>query len=261
MKRSSQSRRTPSRLSTLSERLLTSYVLAASSAGVSLLALARPAEAKIVYTPSNIKIESGLGHFTPLDLNNDGKPDFWFMKTYSHSSISFLDLYRGPSQRSNEPITGARNRSKNFAAALPFGVQIGWSKVFAEDGITRMASRVVGKSTFNGSWANGGEGFQHRYLGLKFAINGKIHFGWARLKIVVENHVMQAYIIGYAYETIANRSLKAGQVRETDEGVRDAKPSADPNPPHPAPTMLGALALGSQRLSVWRREESVLEGN
>jgi hypothetical protein len=260
MKPSSKSRQSPSRLPSLSERLLSSYALAASSAGVSLLVLAKPAEAKIIYTPSHIKIVSGLNHFTPLDLNNDGKPDFWFMKTYGHSSVSFLELYRSVNQGSNEPITGARNQSKNFAAALPFGVQIGPSKVFAEDGITHMASRVVGKSTFNGEWANGGKGFPHRYLGLKFEIDDKIHFGWARLKIIIKNHVMSAYITGYAYETIANRPLTAGQIKETNENVQDAKPSGDLRASNPPQATLGALALGSPGLSIWRRKET-LEGN
>jgi hypothetical protein len=44
-------------LPTSLERRLGGYALAASAAGVSLMALARPAEAKIVYTPDHVRIK------------------------------------------------------------------------------------------------------------------------------------------------------------------------------------------------------------
>lgn len=50
------------RPSTLSESLhqrLNSYALAASAAGVGVLALAQPAEARIIYTPKHVVLEKG----------------------------------------------------------------------------------------------------------------------------------------------------------------------------------------------------------
>jgi hypothetical protein len=57
-------------------RQLNSYALAASAAGVGMLALAQPAEAKIVYTPAHIAVP--INTFLPLDLNHDGVNDLSF---------------------------------------------------------------------------------------------------------------------------------------------------------------------------------------
>jgi hypothetical protein len=63
-------------------RKLNPYALAATAAGVGLLAMAQSAEAKIVYTPVNATITSS--HYFPLDVNNDGVPDFSFRLLKCH---------------------------------------------------------------------------------------------------------------------------------------------------------------------------------
>ena len=59
-------------LSAKIERNLATYATAASAAVVGVAAWAQPAEAKIVYTPANLKIGLGLG----IDLDHDGTVDF-----------------------------------------------------------------------------------------------------------------------------------------------------------------------------------------
>jgi hypothetical protein len=66
--------RAATRLSERLHRQLNMYAVAASAAGVGMLALAQPTEAKIVYTPT-------YQRFLPntdlnIDLNNDGVVDF-----------------------------------------------------------------------------------------------------------------------------------------------------------------------------------------
>jgi hypothetical protein len=51
MKRSRRTTKTPSNLSQLAHKRLNMYALAASAAGVGMLVLAQPADAKIVYIP------------------------------------------------------------------------------------------------------------------------------------------------------------------------------------------------------------------
>src|SRR5271154_4830172 len=75
----------------LSKRLL-SYASAATAAGVGALALAQPAEAKIVYTRVNKPLNYGL---TILDLNNDGTPDFGFCIDDTGSSASTTCVLAG----------------------------------------------------------------------------------------------------------------------------------------------------------------------
>jgi hypothetical protein len=63
--------RVPLQLSESLHKRLNMYALAASAAGVSLLALPQ-AEAKVIYTPANIKINPY--HWYYLDINHDGGP-------------------------------------------------------------------------------------------------------------------------------------------------------------------------------------------
>ena len=76
MKGFPKSRGTPSNLSDSIHQQRNMYAVMASAAGVGMLALSHPAEAKIVYTPAHTLIDSG--QTVPLDLNHDGKADFSF---------------------------------------------------------------------------------------------------------------------------------------------------------------------------------------
>jgi hypothetical protein len=60
---------------------------------------------------------------------------------------------------------------------------------------------------FTGPWTNGvsGKGFKAHYLGLKLLINGKFHYGWARVDST------DSVLTGYAYETVHDRPIVAGQ--------------------------------------------------
>jgi hypothetical protein len=95
----------------------------------------------------------------------------------------------------------------------------------------------------------------NRYLGLKFMIKGKTHYGWARLTVTRSNITVTATLTGYAYETIANKPIITGKTKGPEESSIE--------PPNPvashAPTsaMLGVLAMGSPGLFIWRREKSV----
>src|ERR1700674_3097262 len=74
-----RSPRTPAKLPESTHQRLNMYALAASAAGVSLLALASPAEGNIVYTHIHkiIKVNQHYG----LDLNHDGITDFTIQLT------------------------------------------------------------------------------------------------------------------------------------------------------------------------------------
>jgi hypothetical protein len=76
--------RKPSNLSESLHRQLNMYALAASAAGVSLLALTQPAEARIVYTHVHRRLP--INRISPLDLNHDGQRDFTFNDTHGRTS-------------------------------------------------------------------------------------------------------------------------------------------------------------------------------
>ena len=99
--------------------------------------------------------------------------------------------------------------------------------------------RTATTTVWRGEWGNGGQGLKNGYLGLKFVLNGKIHYGWARVSVIVKNNTIDiASITGYAFETIPNKSIIIGKTHGPDVIVK--------------PATLGSLAAGANALSTWR---------
>src|ERR1700739_4693303 len=71
--------RPPTRLPEPTNGRLNMYTLAAAAAGVSVLALAKPSEARIIYTKTHQVI--GTNGIYNLDLNHDGAIDFLILET------------------------------------------------------------------------------------------------------------------------------------------------------------------------------------
>jgi hypothetical protein len=249
----------PSPRSNLSELLsqqLNAYALAAGAAGVGMLALAQPAEAKIVYTAAHIPIVQNGGP-VELDLNHDGINDFQFSNTYYSQAakrrpegfVQFA-LTVAPVQQSNR-VRSFQSGRIVCAAHLLKGKSVGPHSPFQPGHSTLPMAEGAGDFTsFNafGPWLKARQG----YLGLKFVISGKIHFGWARIRIAGET---SPTIVGYAYETIPNKPIITGQTKGTAEIGADQPISLNSRPTQTA--TLGLLAMGAPGLSIWRREESI----
>jgi len=103
-----------------------------------------------------------------------------------------------------------------------------------------------------GSWNSNG-GVTDRYLGLKFKIDGKVHYGWARLSFE-GYYTFTATLTGYAYETIPNKAIKAGQEQDKGDGAEQPDPAALTEPDR-TPATLGALARGAKGLRLWRQNQ------
>jgi len=256
--------RKPSKLSESVHHQLNAYALAATAAGVGMLALAPSAEAKIVYTPAHIKILPL--HQNPLDLNHDGVVDFSFTNFGGGRSGSYSLLRIRPLPPTGGNAIVGMNNSFNSASALPPRFRIGPTGQRSHTMyMAGWQSNGNGQTNFVGQWANGGKGVKDRYLGLKFIIKGKVHFGWARLNVTVTKGKtvgghLSGLITGYAYETIPNKPIIAGKTHgedDIDPGSGASLTSPIPDTPQPS---LGALALGAPGLSIWRREESVGAG-
>jgi hypothetical protein len=211
--------RTPKNPAVFSEslhHLLNSYALAASAAGVGMLALASPAQAKIIYRPTHRVI--GDYHTYNLDLNGDGKTDLTIKNEFhincsTGGGCSSLQALSVGMAGKNEVVYNTFG-----AAALTSGRWVDPKSPFHR-GDEVMAR--VGSSTSFGNWRN----VTDRYLGLKFRIKGKTHYGWARLSVIVSHEsrvrvAFQSYITatltGYAYETIPNKPIIAGKTKGPD---------------------------------------------
>jgi hypothetical protein len=83
------------------------------------------------------------------------------------------------------------------------------------------------------------------YLGVRFSISGEIHYGWVQLSTACGfgNGQVSGRILGYAYNTVANQPIGAGQMQSAGTGEHQAA----------IPATLGALSFGSTGLPLRRR--------
>ena len=246
MKQRSRPRKT-AKLSESIHHQLNMYAIAASAAGVGMLALAQPAEARIIYTPAHVKIP--IADTVPLDLNHDGIADFSFVNTGFGGPSNSTQFMRIAPALVNPENRGRGNRG--FASALQAGVGIGTGGQNFSNALYMAVWFATGKSGsgnhYSGQWWNSGKGEKDRYLGLKFTIKDKVHFGWARLNVIVKKGEGVAHfsgvLTGYAYETIPNKPIIAGQTKGQTKGT-DAIEALEP-------ASLGRLAQGSAGFAVW----------
>ena len=214
------------------EHRLSMYALAASAAGVGMLALAQPAEGKIIYTKTNKQI--GADTTFRLDLNHDGIADFSLKNTGTSTTMGggreWLSAI--PAQRNavwGHTMWGA------YASALSPESWVGPKGQFLQ-GAGLMASYSIagGKArpaSLRGPWCD----VTSRYLGLKFVIKGKTHFGWARLNVSCGlNLWVVGTLTGYAYETTPNHGILTGKEHGADDSMQPGNSGAT----------LGQLATG-----------------
>lgn len=216
------------------DRRLKLYSLAAAAAGVSVLALAQPSEGEVIVTKKAIQLHAGSP--VTVDLNKDGLADFKFsFTTYFtsgnykyHGKLAMKGLTKGK-------VVGRKIDSFRgpYASALAAGANIGPAAHFSSSKgqITVERELQYGSATASyGYWQNA----PNRFLGVKFQIKGQTHYGWIRLNFRFGG-TMQ--INGWAYETVANKRITAGQTADSVEGEPLAKKGEQ---------SLGMLAAGGR---------------
>ena len=242
MTKNSNQRREASAINPKLNQRLAAYVAAASATAIGTVAATPAAEAKIVYTPTHIRVTQSM----PLDLNHDGIADFTFQFWAPGFHSAYLDVM--PAVNGNAVrIVG------NSSAACGFlGVPVGPGGKFGTNSHSGhgllMADFFSNGSMYrsSGPWAD----VSNRYLGFKFLINGQVHYGWARMS--VSKYVRNVELTGYAYETTPNVSIIEGST--SGGSAASVAPSDLLTPAQPRAT-LGMLARGADGLALWRREE------
>lgn len=259
--------RKASSLSNSIHQQLNGYALVAGAAGVAVLALAQPSEARIIYTPAHQKLPLNKDFF--LDVNHDRTNDFRFHITLSEEDCS---ARRGTCSTWDAAIFFVYPQVKGdgvvgkpaFASALRAGVPIGPKAAFnTSRGIMGGVQFRNQELSYSGAWADPGKPVDSRYLGLKFMIKGKIHYGCARFNVRIyrsPESTVRAVLTGYAYETIPNKSIIAGRTKGTDDVSKVEQPTpAAFRASAPQPATLGMLAMGAPALSIWRRELAAVQ--
>jgi hypothetical protein len=189
------------------------YALAAGAAGVGLLALASPADAKVVYTATNVTV-SETNTSVPIDFNHDGIPDaklsvYGYCAQGSGDFRCFGSIFADGMQGN----MALQSNQGEFAAAVPQGKPIGPGEPF-KPSASKMAKCFFNSffgqvsSTSQGPWVN----VTNHYLGFKFLIKGEAHYGWARMTSRARGFscTPDGTLTGYAYETEPNKPIEAG---------------------------------------------------
>lgn len=226
--------RKTARISDSLHRQLNMYTLVASAAGVSVLALAGASQAKVVYTETNQVTRAHVPLY--IDLNHDGINDFLLRTTYYRGTSYFKVGLSAAGCNFNNAVGGQRFRDSSYfvsaAFALPAGARIGPKNQFpvhhpfmAEE----LFKKDIGTSQYSdlGPWAGKGEGVTNRYLGLRFVVEGEVHYGWARLSVSLGHHRqyedVSGILTGYAYETVPNQPIVTGKTEGADVIVLQAE--------------------------------------
>lgn len=212
------------KLSKSLHRELSFYALAA---GAGLLAASQPADAQIVFTPAN----ETLGPYQRilLDFNHDGLTDLVIRELPYEQS--FL---KGHSVRVLPHSGGGvkQGYANGFAQPMSLGSRIGPGEEFLQHwGIIAKTYGIY----YAGSW----DDLSDHYLGVRFLIDGKLHYGWARLN--VSGYGIFVTLTGYAYETRPGVPIDAGQTG-SEEGGDAGNDSSLPR--SGTKGTLGSLALG-----------------
>jgi hypothetical protein len=259
-------KREPARLTGKLDKTLVTYALAASAAGVGMMALGQSAEAKVIATPANIVVPIN-GGVVQFDINGDGMPDFGISATTfvagakRHGKSCTICTFNGsqmkvvPAQAANEVVQGTTGLDcgpfgPTCAAALPDDQRIGPLSPVG----TGTAAMFIYENEFGGPYSKGSWRGPHPpnpYLGVKFVDSGgQFHYGWVRV-VVSGAH---ATITGYAYETIPNKAINAGKThRESAASAVDPAGVLTPNAREAA--SLGMLAVGAPGLVAWRKQD------
>lgn len=242
-------------LSARAEKRLASYLAAAGAAGAGLFAWAQPAAAEVVYSSANQVL--GGNSIYQVDLNNDGIADInltayaAFTDLGSSAFLSYAGINASAAQPGNEVLInkygGARpgKRGQEVRPVDPFASFASMNFHIREGNGTGSFHET------HGPWLN----LTHRFLGVKFLINGETHYGWLRMSVGGPDSGM---LTGYAYETEPNTPIVCGfkQYDHAPAVPHSHKPWPTPEIHKVVPASLGALATGSAGLDAWRGNQT-----
>jgi len=247
------------------ERQLRSYAVAASAAGVALLACAAPVNARIVCGKPGLLLQ---GNETfPVDPAKQQYAPFNLAQTWTYRqscgrSSCWTYLWNRAFFTPNTAGASEMLASNSFPAALSSGAEIGPRGRFGKGksyGVLFSYGNIGGGTAKH---HNGNFGFgTNSYVGYKFSIAGKDHFGWARLEAELNQKKTTTKLPTFGYETVPGKALRAGACDDFSQSQlapQDSREAADQDAlgksivplairfAKPKYASLGMLALGSR---------------
>src|SRR5579871_3990584 len=265
------------KLADLLDKRLGAYALAASAAGVGLLASASPAEANsiVLNSPDQTGILTGTGSLA-FSL---GSATFTLKNTsiFAESFINTVSCTVYGACKPQKLLTNARFGSNLAVTAtgpgaavrvLPVssGALIGAPGNIFSAGPVYMAAYVVSfrnpVSRFGGPWAG-----NDAYLGLQYEINGQLAYGWAEIGVqglpgfgdshgVFTPPSIRVGLLNVASDSCPGYATFAGSANNGVDPTTCEAPIQHLGPPAaaPEPGTLGLLAIGAAGLALWRKK-------
>ncbi|MCB9195863.1 MAG: T9SS type A sorting domain-containing protein [Flavobacteriales bacterium] len=184
------------------------------------------ASAQVVYTDVNPDATITAGGATSqyaVDFDNDGSFDVAFAMftgsqtgTYPYSGYNIpytLDYTVGVATFGTAaPATNGWLASSGNVAGLSAGSRIGSSATFngSQGSMGGVFNTYLGAPISNsfGPYSSGNFLGAEKYLGVRFDINGAVHYGWVRVEMSADATTM--IIKDYAYESTPETPINAG---------------------------------------------------
>ncbi len=162
------------------------------------------AHADIVYTlpqqPISVTVAQFEQRSAPLDLDNDGVPEFILWADIP----LWIDFTIQPAR----PGVFLQHRNSQDLARLPAGVALG-----PPDACTWGGSLLFYNSGFVtapfGEWE---PGLPPAFFGVKFDIDGQSHFGWVRAQLTESIGSVTISVFDYAYESVPGAPIVTGAI-------------------------------------------------
>ncbi|MBL6964177.1 MAG: T9SS type A sorting domain-containing protein [Bacteroidetes bacterium] len=182
-----------------------------TSVAAGVVASAGIANAQIVYTDIDPDIMISDSSYL-IDLNNDANADFRLIHLYYYYSNSILNAIGLEGLNINEAL-GDTILSTSYSYVSFYPAMLNANDDISENKQVWYYSSyalmyyngVYGSYTFKGgNWKSTTD----KFLGLRFKMDGKWHYGWARIDITAKG---EAFIIkDYAYESYPEKHILAG---------------------------------------------------
>jgi hypothetical protein len=222
----------PAKLATSLENRLKVYALTATAAGVGLLST-QQCMAEVVYTPAKGRLPHS--EWIKIDLDHNGTYDFSFFWSSTNYKVLEREVVARPIQF-NGGIIGYAGAVHPYASALQKKARIGSQAAFVGPSAflarTQVSHYLCCYTLYGGPWRD----VSDKFLGVKFLIGQEVHYGWIRLSIGGGAR-LNVILNGYAYETVPNKPILAGQTSSDTSDVEDSTVRSR--------LSLGQLALGA----------------
>ena len=168
--------------------------------------------AQIIYTDIEPDYASAnLGDLYNLDLNNDGTVDFTLSNIYWENYWEYFAELNANPNGVNGAISvhpwATHMQALNYGMEIFLNPHITYGDGQSYAPISYMVSGYCfGSETgCNYDWAYTSD----KYIGLRFLINGQIHYGWARLDVF---YGLEWTLKDYAYQATPNTMILAGEM-------------------------------------------------